>query len=203
MPTADIVTSEYQKAHFTTGPEGVDGAVGVAEPHWYIAIVNSRHEKAVARKLREIGVKSYVASQWEARVWANGRRKKIERVIISSIVFVHCTESSRREIVNLPYINRFMTDRAADGGSTLRRLATVPEVQMQKLMFMLGQADSPVGFDPCTLKVDDNVRVIRGPLRTLEGIITQNSDGTHTLTVSIPLLGGANVRINPLDVEPL
>lgn len=203
MQKTDIVISEYQKAHSTTGPRGVDGAVGVSTPQWFIAIVNSRHEKVVAQKLNDLGVKCYVATQWETRIWNSGRRKKTERVVISSIVFIYCTESSRRQIVTLPFINRFMVDRAVDGGKAVRRLATVPEVQMQKLMFMLGQADSPVGFDPSAFRVNDNVRVIRGPLRGLEGIITQNPDGTHILTISIPLLGGANVRINPLDVEPL
>lgn len=184
-------------------PKGVDGAVGVAEAKWFVAIVNSRHEKSVAEKLGERGVDCYVATQREMRIWQNGRRKMIDRVVIPSVVFIRCTEKERREIVALPYVNRFMVNRTADTGTLNRPAATIPAVQMQRLQFMLGQSETPVNFEPTIFKVSDNVRVIRGHLRGLEGEIMKNSDGTHTLTISLSLLGGATVTINPTDVEKL
>ena len=68
---------------------------------------------------------------------------------------------------------------------------------------MLGQSDYPVEFIPTEFKVNDNVRVIRGKLCGLEGEIRENSDGTHTLIVSLSLLGGATVFIDPHDVEKI
>ena len=182
---------------------GVDGAVGISEAKWFVAIVNSRHEKAVAEKLCERDVECYVAKQREMRVWQNGRRKMIDRVVIPSVVFVRCTEKERREIVALPYVNRFMVNRTTDSGMLNRPAATIPAVQMQRLQFMLGQSETPVNFEPTVFKVNDNVRVIRGHLRGLEGEIMKNSDGTHTLTISLSLLGGACVTIDPKDVEKL
>lgn len=182
---------------------GADGAVGVAETHWYVAVVNSRHEKAVAEKLDLIGLECYVATQRELRVWHNGRRRMVDRVVIPSVVFIRCTEKQRREIVALPYINRFMVDRTADSGTLNKPAAIIPPGQMDRLRFMLGQTDTPVNFEPTAFRVHDTVRVVRGSLKGLVGEITKNPDGSHTLTVSLSLLGGATVQITPTDVQKL
>ncbi len=182
---------------------GVDGAVGVTEANWYVAIVNSRHEKSVAEKLRENGVECYVAVQKEMRVWQNGRRKMIDRVVIPSVVFIRCSEKERRDIVTLPYVNRFMVNLTADSGAFNRPAATIPAAQMRRLQFMLGQSETPVNFEPTLFKVRDNVRIIRGPLRGLQGEISRTPDGHHTLTVSLSHLGCATVQISPQDIEKL
>lgn len=186
-----------------TMPVGVDDAEGVSNLKWFVAVVNSRHEKAVRDKLQEINIESYVATQKEMRVWSNGRRKIIDRVVIPSVVFVRCTERVRRNIVNLPFINRFMVNRSADSGGLNKPVAIIGESEMEKLKFMLGQSERPVEFVPTTFRVNDNVRVVRGNLRGLEGTIRKNSDGTHTLVVSLSLLGGATVFIDPQDVEKI
>lgn len=193
--------NDYSDCELTTVPVGVDGAVGVPDAKWFVAIVNSRHEKAVGGKLAEIGLEAYVATQKELRVWKNGRRKIIDRVVIPSIVFVHCTEPQRRQIVTLPYICRFLVNRTADSSGLNKPVAVISDAEIKKLKFMLGQSDNPVEFVPVQFRVHDNVHVVRGILRGLEGEIRENSDGTHTLVVSLPLLGGATVRIQPTDVE--
>lgn len=187
---------------FTAASPGVDGAVGVSIPNWYVAIVAPRHEKAVADKLRKLNIDCYVAIQKEIHLWANGRRKVIDRVVIPSIVFIRCTDATRREIVKQSYIHRFMVNRAA-AGTLNKPVAIIPALQMQKLMFILGQSDLPVNFTPTLFKVNDNVRVIRGPLIGLEGHITRKSDGTHALSVALSILGGAVIIIDPNDVEIL
>ncbi|MDE6416824.1 MAG: UpxY family transcription antiterminator [Duncaniella sp.] len=184
-------------------PAGVDDAVGVAEGSWYVAVVNARHEKKVAESLAAHGVESYVATQRELRVWANGRRRAVDRVVIPAVVFVKCSEERRREIVALPGISRFMVNRSTGRNAGNRPVATIPERQMQTLKFMLGQSEIPVDFTPAVFRLHDTVRVIRGHLKGLEGTIVVNPDGSHSLAVSLDLLGGATVKIDPRDVERL
>ena len=191
------------KPILTTVPTGVDDAVGVPDTKWFVAIVNSRHEKAVSEKLRSINLENYVATQKEFRIWRNGRRKVVDRVVIPSLVFVKCTENTRREIVKLPFVNRFIVNRCADSGGLNKPVAVISDSEIEKLKFMLGQSDCPVEFVPTIFHVNDNVRVIRGSLCGLEGEIQENSDGTHTLIVSLSMLGGATVHINPQDVEKI
>lgn len=183
---------------------GVDDAVGVPARRWYIAIVNNRSEKAVAEKLTQRGVESYAAVQSELRQWRNGRRATVKRVVIPSIVFIRCTERERRELCTLPYINRFMTNKASEPGSCGHKpLATVPEPEMRRLQFMLGVSDPTVAFEGRYVK-GDPVKVIRGPFKSLTGEILQDADGrSNRLYIRIAFLGSASVSISPLDVEPL
>lgn len=198
-----MAENQYSERMITAVPQGVDGAVGVSGARWFVAIVNSRHEKAVAQKLAETGLETYVASQKELRVWANGRRKLIERVVIPSMVFVRCTERERLEIVNYPYISRFLVNRTSVGVGLNKPVAIIGDAEIRRLQFMLGQSDTPVEFTPTEYRINDTVRVLRGSLRGLCGEIRANSDGTHTLVVSLALLGGATVHINPKDVEKI
>lgn len=103
----------------------------------------------------------------------------------------------------MPYVNRFLVNRATDSGGLNKPVAVIGDAEIRKLKFMLGKSDSPIEFAPTEFRVQDNVRVIRGSLRGLEGEIRVNSDGTHTLVVSFSLLGGATVHIQPQDVEKI
>lgn len=184
-------------------PSGVDDAVGVSDVKWFVAIVNSRHEKSAAESLLNYDVECYVATQKEMRIWKNGRRKIIDRVVIPSMVFVRCTEKDRRHIVGLPFINRFMVNRASETNGMNKPVAVIGDSEIEKLKFMLGQSDYQIEFVPAVFRIRDNVRVIRGSLRGLEGEIQNNPDGTHCLIVSIPMLGGAIMHIDPTDVEKI
>lgn len=188
----------------TAALPGADAAVRVPEAKWFVAIVNPRHEKAVAERLQATeGVETYVATQKERRVWANGRRKMVDRILIPSMVFVRCTEQQRRHLVTLPYISRFLVNRTVDTGGLNKPAAVIGDAEIRRLKFMLGQTDYPVEYVPTAFRVHDNVRVIRGGLSGLEGEIRENSDGTHTLLVSLSILGGATVHIPPQDVEKI
>lgn len=184
-------------------PTGVDGAVGIPDAKWFVAMVNCHHEKAVSDKLKTLNVENYVATQREMRVWNNGRRRVIDRVVIPSMVFIKCSEKQRRSLVSLPYINRFMVNRSVDSNGLNKPVAVISDEEIGKLKFMLGQSDYHVDFIPTAFRINDNVRVVRGRFMGLEGEIRRNSDGSHTLTVSLSLLGGATVLINPHDVEKI
>lgn len=181
----------------------VDGAVGVAAAKWFIAIVNNRSEKTVAEKLARMGIDQYVPVQTELRVWASGKKVMVDKVMIPSKVFVHCTEHERRDIVNLPFIFRFMTDRARSSTHSMSKpLAVVPDHEMEQLKFMLGVPDAKVAFTD-TFAKGDKVKVRRGPFKGLTGIVLQDAGNrTSHLYINIDFLGSAYVEIDPKDVAP-
>lgn len=184
--------------------QNVDDAVGVSKKKWYIAIVNNRSEKSTAEKLSKLGVENYLPTQEELHLWKNGKRAKVTRVVIPAIIFVKCTEKERREIVTLPYIFRFMTNKAATSVNSLNKpLATVSDDEISRLKFMLGASDSPVSFTDRFVK-GQKVEVLRGALKGLIGEVLQDADGhTSRLYINIDFLGSASVEINPTDVIPL
>ena len=182
-------------------PSGVDDAVGVEKSGWFVAIVNNRAEKAAKQRLDKMGYDSYVATQTVMRLWNNGRRAKVERVVIPSTVFIRCTEKERRHIVTLPFINRFMTNKAGgDSDASRKPLAIIPDSQIALLRFMLGNSDTPVTISQAYRK-GDRVRVIRGSLCGLEGEVIRLGEGRSELIVCIDMLGCACLEVDPVNLE--
>lgn len=185
-----------------TVPAGVGGAVGVTEPHWFVAVVNNRSEKVSAERLTKIGIENYVPTQKVVRIWKNGRKAKIDRIVIPATIFVHCTEAERKEIVKLPYIFRFMTNKAgAQSGSYGSPIATVSEDEIKQLKFMLGQSDVPVEITKRPYKVGDKVRIIRGSLAGLEGEVFETGSPKSEVTVRLEFFGCAKLKIDTINLE--
>lgn len=185
-----------------TSAKGVGDAVGIPGRQWYVAFVGQNTEKSCREKLQRLGYDCYVATQDEIHQWRNGRRHHVERVVISTIVFVHATEDERRDIVNLPFIKYFMTDKAAlanDFG--IHPLAVVTDKEMQKLRFMLYHADQPVEFNTAPVHEGDAIRVVRGTLKGFEGHVVNLRDGSPRLVVRIGSLGCATLSISLEDIE--
>lgn len=153
-------------------PQGNGCAGGVPDRQWFVAIMRKHNtEKAAAQRLTDAGFESYVATQKELKIYPSGKRARIDRVVIPSMVFIHCTEDERLQAVKMPFVSHFLTDKAGTAGPFGRKpLATVPDIQMERLRFMLGNSDTPVTFTP-TFVPGQRVRVVRGRLRGLEGTI--------------------------------
>lgn len=188
----------------TAVSSGVGGAVGVAGRNWYVAIVSNNSEKKVQSRLETLHYETYVAKQTITRVWKNGRKAKIDKVLLPSLVFVKCTETERRAVVALPYIKRFLTNKAAaSNGMQMTPFAVIPQHQIDTLRFMLGQSNSPVTMVDVPYRVRDKIVVVRGSLKGLEGEVVKTYDGKSELVVRLDILGCARVEINSIDIEPL
>ena len=198
-----VMSIQVNNNRFSTVPDGVDDAVGVEKANWYVAIVNNRSEKVTAEKLSNEGYEAYVASQEEYRLWRNGKKKKIDRVVIPSMLFLHFNENESRSVVTIPYIYRFLTNKAGNPNKFGRPVAIIPDKQMYQLKFMLGNSNSPVEFVDRMYAKGDKVRVIRGGLCGLEGDVITSQDGKSELWIRLDILGCAKVSIDPIDIEPI
>ena len=64
-------------------------AVGVlksAQKHWFIAVVKHGNEKICGKILTDLGYENYVPFQRELRQYASGRRKWVDRLVLTSKV---------------------------------------------------------------------------------------------------------------------
>lgn len=182
----------------------VDDAVGVSAAKWFIAIVNNRSEKANATRLSQLGIENYVPVQTVYRIWRNGRKAKVDQVVIPNVIFIHCTERERREVVKLPFIFRFMTDKAGSTqGSLSKPVAVVPDKEIRQLRFMLGQSDIPVTITERTYKTGDRVRIVRGSLAGLEGEVFELNNDKSELVVLLEHLGCARLQVDTASIEPV
>lgn len=184
-------------------PSGVDDAVGVPEVKWFVAIVNNRSEKINGERLAKIGIENYVPTQTTFKVWKNGKKASIDRIVIPTVIFIHCTEQQRREIVRLPYIFRFMTNKAGTTATEYlnKPLAIIPDKEINQLKFMLGQSDVPVIITDRPYKVGDKVRIIRGSLKGLEGEVFSTDSEKSEVMIALEYFGCAKLLIDTVNLE--
>ena len=137
----------------------------------------------------------------EDHVWKNGRKKKIEHVLIPAKIFIRLTEQERLEVVHLPYISYFLTDKAmATNAFGVHPLAVIPDREMQMLRFMLCNADSPVDFVSTQFRAGDRIRIVRGALKGFEGEVARITGETYVF-IRLSVLGSALTRVSPQDIE--
>lgn len=171
---------------------------------WYVAIVNNRSELKVADSLDKLGVENYVPVQRRIRVLKGGKAVERPRIVIPAKVFVRCTEAERRcEIVRLPYIYRFMTNRASAGDGIAKPPCVVPPHEIDLLRFMLGQTDIPIDIVEGGYAKGDLVRITRGSLQGLEGEVVMTRPGKSELIVRLDTLGCATLTIDTASLERL
>lgn len=178
-------------------------AVGIElnDRKWYIAIVRNNTEKSSSLKLRDLGYEVFLPVQEETYFWKDGRKRRRNRVLLPGMVFVYVTEKQRKKIVTLPYINRFMVNRAGCINSYNRHpIAIIPNEQIEHLKYMLGDKNAMVNIEPLNLETGDRVRVIRGNLKGLEGNIYQKTNGNSYVVIRLENLCCASVRVSLKDV---
>lgn len=189
------------KTSITTVNDTAD-AVGIlnsAQKHWFIAVVKHGNEKICGKVLTDMGYENYVPFQRELRQYANGRRKWVDRLVLTSKVFVRTTEDDRlKNVVTLPIIYRFMVDPSRRSNNMGHASAAViPDKEMDMFRRMLEQDELPVTIDETgsVFSEGDKVRVVVGKLAGLEGRVMRMTDNKHRLYVSLDILGSASVEI--------
>lgn len=165
-------------------------------PEWYIAMVGYNTEKSVRERIEELGLEAYVATQAVTRRWSNGRKVHLLKVVIPTLVFIRCTETQRRQLVTLPYIYRFMTDRAAkaDKGAAAPP-ARITQKDIDTLRHMLAQSDIPVTFQETPIRSGDRAAIIRGNLQGISGTVIATDNNKSQLIVGIGTLGAARISV--------
>ena len=158
-----------------------------AHRQWLVAYVQSCLEKKTAQRLAAMGIECYLPVQSEIRQWSD-RRKRVDRLVIPMMIFVHVTPQERPLPLSLQAVSRYMVLR---GESTP---AVIPDEQMAQFRFMLDYSPEAVEMCSVPLAPGDAVKVIKGPLAGLEGeLITVN--GKSKVVVRLDMLGCAHVDI--------
>jgi len=164
-----------------------------SERRWLAAYVKMHHEKKVRDRLTAMGIENFLPLQTEVRQWSD-RKKKVERVLISMMIFVKVDREEQLQVLQLPAVLRYMVLRGEHGP------AAIPEKQMERFRFMLDYSDSSVSFNTTDLQPGEQVLVIKGPLKGLTGeLITV--DGKSTIAIRIECLGCASVEMSAGMVE--
>ncbi len=152
---------------------------------WLVAYVRLYHEKKTAERLTAMHIENFLPIQEEIRQWTY-RKKKVERVVIPMMIFVHVDAAERSQVLTLSAISRYMVLRGE------HTPAVIPDEQMERFKFMLDYSEEAVEMCAAPLEPGEWVRVIKGPLTGLEGELV-DVDGKAKVVVRLDMLGCAGV----------
>jgi transcription termination/antitermination protein NusG len=162
--------------------------------NWYAVHTRARHERAVAHRLRELGVNTFLPLVTEVHRWSD-RRKSVEVPLFGCYVFVKLppTGEDRLRVLRIDGVFKFVGVRGVG--------TPIAETQIDAVRTLVGQ-QLPWSSHPF-LQIGQRVRVRGGALDGVEGILLSRNDD-NTLVVSIDAIQRSlAVRIQGYDLEPV
>jgi transcription antitermination factor NusG len=170
---------------------GSDSPASEAVP-WYALAVKHQHERAIEAALVYKGFEAFSPMYRSRRQWSD-RTKEIDVPLFSGYVFCRFSQEAKARVLNTPAISRVVEF----GG----RPAPVADADIEAIRAIV-TARAPVRPWP-HLKPGDRVRVERGPLRGVEGVLLRGRDAVE-LIVSVELLQrSVAVRVDAASVVPV
>lgn len=160
---------------------------------WLVAYTKMHHERKVQERLSAQGIKSFLPIQTEIRQWSD-RKKKVDRVLISMMIFVYVDKEEQLQVLQTPSVLRYLVLRGD------RKPAVIPTDQMDRFRFMVDHAQGSVNFDTDCMQIGQEVRVVEGPLTGLVGKLVEIK-GKSSIAIQIDRVGCATVEMDAAMVE--
>ncbi len=146
-------------------------------PRWYAAYTCANHEKQVAAQLVERGVEHFLPLYETVHRWKD-RRVRLQLPLFPGYIFVRLGLADRLRVLQVPSVVRLV---GFGGGLP----AVLPDQEIEILRCGLN-ADLRAQPHPY-LSVGRRVRLTRGPLAGLEGIL-QRRKGSCRVVLSVDLI---------------
>ena len=159
---------------------------------WIAVLVQVHCEKKAATHLNQVGYETYIPTQQEIHQWSD-RKKKVDCLIMPMVIFVRATVREEEWLRDQSYIYKLLALPGSDEDK--KRFATpIPDNQIERLKFLLENAETEVTI-VSNFKVGDSVRVTSGPLKGLEGVVSEADEKSSIVGIQIDGLGYACVKI--------
>lgn len=160
---------------------------------WYAIYVKSRHEFKVFERLTKAGISAFLPAVERLRKWKD-RKKLVKFPLFPGYLFVYMEKSydMMLRVLKTPGVVNFLKNSSGE-----------PEVVPEEQIIPLKKAiENKKEIDPYPyLKEGQRVRIKRGPLEGVTGIL-KKKEGQHYLILSIHILQRAvSVKIDASEVE--
>jgi transcription antitermination factor NusG len=163
-----------------------------ADSPWWALYTRHQHEKTIADMLSAKGFEVFLPLYESVRRWKD-RSKTLTLPLFPCYVFVRGEIDRRLQIMTTPGIHMILSNG--------ERFATIAEAEIDVIRKTIQQ---PSHVEPHPfLKCGERVRVIRGSLEGVEGILIRKKN-LFRLVLSVDMLAqSVAVEIEAADVEPI
>lgn len=166
--------------------------IGYHEPCWYAVYTCANHEKKVACQFGGRGVEHFLPLYETVHRWKD-RRMRLELPLFPGYIFVHLPLSDRLRVLEVPGVVRLV--------GFGERAAPLPAQEIE--MLRNGLSGKLKAQPHPYLTAGRRVRITRGPLAGLEGILVRKKSNFR-LVVSIDLImRSIVVDVDAADIRPL
>lgn len=158
---------------------------------WWALYTRHQHEKVVAEMLANKGFEVFLPLYDSIRKWKD-RRKVISLALFPCYVFVRGQADRRLQVITTPGIHTILTRG--------EQIAVVPDSEIDAVRRAV-EGSFRVEPHPF-LKCGERVRVTRGSLEGLEGLLLRKKS-LYRLILSVDMLAqSVAVEVDASDVEP-
>jgi transcription antitermination factor NusG len=164
----------------------------VEKSAWCAIYTRHQHEKTVSEMLEAKGFEVFLPLYDSTRKWKD-RRKVLAVPLFPSYVFVRGAVERRLPVLTTPGVHMII--------SRGERVATVPEDEIDAIRRTV-EGNFRVEPHPF-LRCGERVRVVRGSLEGVEGVLTRKKN-LFRLVLSVEMLAqSVAVEIDAIDVVPV
>jgi transcription antitermination factor NusG len=167
-----------------------DSAGLLNDSNWWALYTRHQHEKSVAEMLTAKGFEVFLPLYDSTRRWKD-RNKILSLPLFPCYVFLRGGSTRKLEVVSTPGVHMILYCG--------ERIATIPEIEIEAIR---RTAEGRLPVEPhLFLTCGERVRVIRGSLQGVEGILVRKKNLCR-LVLSVDILAqSAAVEIDVDDVE--
>ena len=159
---------------------------------WCAVYTRHQHEKSIGEMLEAKGFEVFLPLYESTRRWKD-RQKVLSLPLFPCYVFVRGAHERRLPVLTTPGVHMII--------SRGERVATVPDEEIEAIRRTI---EGPFAVEPHPfLHCGERVRVIRGSLEGVEGVLTRKKN-LYRLVLSVEMLAqSVAVEIDALDVVPV
>jgi transcription antitermination factor NusG len=159
---------------------------------WCAIYTRHQHEKTVSEMLQVKGFEIFLPLYESVRRWKD-RKKVLSLPLFPGYVFIRGAIEHRLPVLTTPGVHMII--------SRGERVATIPEEEIDAIRRTV---EGPYRVEPHPfLHCGERVRVVRGSLEGVEGVLTRKKN-LYRLVLSVEMLAqSVAVEVDALDVVPV
>ena len=158
--------------------------------YWFAVYTNSCQEKRVAEHCHVREIESFLPVYLNTRRWRNGCTVQLERPLFPGYVFVRMRRTERVRVLELPGVVSIV------GNPRCPSPLPTEDIEALRRGVHLLNAEPHV-----CLRVGERVRIRRGPLQGMTGIVARKKSGLRVILTLELIMKSISVEVDGQDLE--